>query len=151
MWSNRSTSAANTVMAQVPLPHCFWLFHVWCFWWVSAAQDSLKLNWFCLTGKGLPDTRMTQRIQIHILFDNQKIHSVCWRLNTNSWFYLAIGNHAGYLACARCAGSGSLVVMEPVTSLGQSDLPLSAPTTQRCSNCSGTAKVSVYCFVAHYQ
>ncbi|CAK9201237.1 unnamed protein product [Sphagnum troendelagicum] len=47
----------------------------------------------------------------------------------------------GYLACARCAGSGSLVVMEPVTSLGQSDLPLSAPTTQRCSNCSGAAKV----------
>jgi hypothetical protein len=64
--------------------HSFWLFHVWCFWWVSASYDSLKLNWFCLAEKGLPDTQMTQRIQIHILFDNQKIHYVCWRLNTNS-------------------------------------------------------------------
>jgi hypothetical protein len=84
MWSNRSTSAANIVMAQVPLPHSFCFFHVWCFWWVSASYDYLKLNWFCLTGKGLPDIHMTQRIDIHILFGNWKpckvfgMCSMCW-------------------------------------------------------------------------
>ncbi len=108
MWSNRSTSTINIVMAHVPLPHSFWLFHMRCFWWVNASYDSLKLHWFCLIRKGPPDTQMTQRIQIHILFDNQNIHSIYWRLNTNSWFYLAIGNYAGYLVCARCAGFGSL-------------------------------------------
>jgi len=34
-------------------------FFVWCFWWVSVSYDSLKLNWFCLNRKGLPDTQMT--------------------------------------------------------------------------------------------
>ncbi len=27
------------VMEEVPFPHSFWLFHVWCFWWVSASYD----------------------------------------------------------------------------------------------------------------
>lgn len=47
----------------------------------------------------------------------------------------------GYLACARCSGSGSLIVAEPVASIGVDDRPLPAPTTQRCPNCSGAAKV----------
>lgn len=47
----------------------------------------------------------------------------------------------GYLACARCSGSGSIIVAEPVASVGVNDRPLPVPTTQRCPNCSGAAKV----------
>lgn len=47
----------------------------------------------------------------------------------------------GYLACARCSGSGSLIVAEPVASVGYDERPLQEPTTQRCPNCSGAAKV----------
>lgn len=50
-------------------------------------------------------------------------------------------NPPGYLACARCSGSGSLIVAEPVASVGFDDRPLQEPTTQRCPNCSGAAKV----------
>ncbi|KAL8051057.1 hypothetical protein ABFX02_06G120700 [Erythranthe guttata] len=47
----------------------------------------------------------------------------------------------GYLACARCSNSGSLVLIEPVSTLDDGDRPLSLPKTQRCSNCSGSGKV----------
>ncbi|KAG8496592.1 hypothetical protein CXB51_007752 [Gossypium anomalum] len=46
----------------------------------------------------------------------------------------------GYLACARCSNTGSLVLIEPV-STGTGDRPLSTPKTERCSNCSGSGKV----------
>ncbi|XVE56454.1 hypothetical protein DITRI_Ditri04bG0011100 [Diplodiscus trichospermus] len=45
----------------------------------------------------------------------------------------------GYLACARCSSTGSVVLIEPVSTVG--DRPLSAPKTERCSNCSGSGKV----------
>ncbi|KAK1261457.1 hypothetical protein QJS04_geneDACA008672 [Acorus gramineus] len=47
----------------------------------------------------------------------------------------------GYLACARCSSTGSLVLIEPVATLNGGDQPLSPPTTERCSNCSGSGKV----------
>ncbi|MCL7033924.1 hypothetical protein MKW94_005943 [Papaver nudicaule] len=47
----------------------------------------------------------------------------------------------GYLACARCTSSGSLVLVNPIATLDGSDQPLSPPTTERCSNCSGAGKV----------
>ncbi|KAI3978415.1 hypothetical protein MKX01_013213 [Papaver californicum] len=47
----------------------------------------------------------------------------------------------GYLACARCISSGSLVLVDPIATLDGNDRPLSPPTTERCSNCSGTGKV----------
>ncbi|KAK1305534.1 hypothetical protein QJS10_CPA10g01007 [Acorus calamus] len=46
----------------------------------------------------------------------------------------------GYLACARCSSTGSLVLIEPVATLNSGDQPLSPPTTERCSNCSGSGK-----------
>ncbi|CAI0383981.1 unnamed protein product [Linum tenue] len=49
----------------------------------------------------------------------------------------------GYLACARCSNTGTLVLIEPVsTTVGSGgDKPLSAPKTERCPNCSGSGKV----------
>ncbi|KAG0474520.1 hypothetical protein HPP92_014206 [Vanilla planifolia] len=47
----------------------------------------------------------------------------------------------GYLACARCSGSGALVLVEPVATVNVGNQPLSAPRTERCSNCSGSGKV----------
>ncbi|KAL7107432.1 hypothetical protein ACP275_06G054100 [Erythranthe tilingii] len=47
----------------------------------------------------------------------------------------------GYLACARCTSTGSLVLIEPVSTLNGGDQPLSLPKTERCSNCSGAGKV----------
>ncbi|KAL2897252.1 Protein ORANGE chloroplastic [Bienertia sinuspersici] len=47
----------------------------------------------------------------------------------------------GYLACARCSSTGSLVLIEPVSTVNSDDQPLSPPKTERCSNCSGSGKV----------
>ncbi|GFQ06181.1 hypothetical protein PHJA_002762100 [Phtheirospermum japonicum] len=47
----------------------------------------------------------------------------------------------GYLACARCLSTGSLVLVDPVSTLNEGDQPLSPPKTERCSNCSGSGKV----------
>nr|WCI15275.1 orange isoform X2 [Crocus sativus] len=47
----------------------------------------------------------------------------------------------GYLACARCSSTGSLVLVEPVATVNGADQPLSPPRTERCSNCSGAGKV----------
>ncbi|KAI9099626.1 hypothetical protein K1719_024631 [Acacia pycnantha] len=47
----------------------------------------------------------------------------------------------GYLACARCSNTGSLVLIEPITTVNGRDQPLSPPKTERCSNCSGSGKV----------
>ena len=49
--------------------------------------------------------------------------------------------NAGYLACARCSNTGALVLIEPVSTVNGGDQPLSAPKTERCSNCSGSGKV----------
>ncbi|XP_075514236.1 protein ORANGE, chloroplastic-like [Primulina tabacum] len=47
----------------------------------------------------------------------------------------------GYLACARCSSSGSLVLVEPVSSLSSGNQHLSPSKTERCSYCSGSGKV----------
>lgn len=47
----------------------------------------------------------------------------------------------GYLACARCSNTGSLVLIEPVSTFNGGNQPLSPPKTERCSNCSGSGKV----------
>ncbi|XP_042501679.1 protein ORANGE, chloroplastic isoform X2 [Macadamia integrifolia] len=47
----------------------------------------------------------------------------------------------GYLACARCSSTGSLVLIEPVATVNGGEKPLSPPWTKRCSNCSGSGKV----------
>ncbi|KAJ7566246.1 hypothetical protein O6H91_02G094000 [Diphasiastrum complanatum] len=47
----------------------------------------------------------------------------------------------GYLACARCSGTGSLVVVQQSARVDHTKGPLLPPTTQRCPNCSGAAKV----------
>ncbi|GMG99275.1 hypothetical protein Nepgr_001115 [Nepenthes gracilis] len=47
----------------------------------------------------------------------------------------------GYLACARCSSTGSLVLIEPVSTVNDGDQPLSPPKTERCPNCSGSGKV----------
>ncbi|KAG6545790.1 hypothetical protein Mapa_012751 [Marchantia paleacea] len=48
----------------------------------------------------------------------------------------------GYLACARCSGSGALIVKESLVSAGgHADSGLRMPTSQRCSTCAGAAKV----------
>lgn len=49
--------------------------------------------------------------------------------------------NAGYLACARCSNTGSLVLIEPVSTVDGGDQHLSAPKTERCLNCSGSGKV----------
>ncbi|THU54831.1 hypothetical protein C4D60_Mb11t00210 [Musa balbisiana] len=46
----------------------------------------------------------------------------------------------GYLACARCSSTGTLVLTEPIATISGSDQPLSPPRTDRCSNCSGSGK-----------
>ncbi|XP_074556335.1 protein ORANGE, chloroplastic-like [Curcuma longa] len=47
----------------------------------------------------------------------------------------------GYLACARCSSTGTLVLAEPVATVNPINRPLSPPRTERCSNCSGSGKV----------
>ncbi|GFP87045.1 hypothetical protein PHJA_000848300 [Phtheirospermum japonicum] len=47
----------------------------------------------------------------------------------------------GYLACARCSSTGSLVLIQPVSTVNAGDEPLSLPKTERCSSCSGSGKV----------
>ncbi|KAG2240050.1 hypothetical protein Bca4012_067635 [Brassica carinata] len=47
----------------------------------------------------------------------------------------------GYLACARCSSTGSLVVTEPVSAIAGGNHSVSTSTTERCSNCSGAGKV----------
>ncbi|XP_020263070.1 protein ORANGE, chloroplastic isoform X1 [Asparagus officinalis] len=49
----------------------------------------------------------------------------------------------GYLACARCSSTGSLVLAEPVATVNVGDQPLSPPRTERCSNCSGAGKIDL--------
>ncbi|XP_071694447.1 protein ORANGE-GREEN, chloroplastic-like [Rutidosis leptorrhynchoides] len=46
----------------------------------------------------------------------------------------------GYLACARCANTGSIVLIDPVASANGGNQPLSPPKTERCSNCSSAGK-----------
>ncbi|XP_068329846.1 triacylglycerol lipase 1-like [Pyrus communis] len=48
---------------------------------------------------------------------------------------------AGYLVCARCSSTGTLVLTEPVSTVDGGNQPLSLPKTERCSNCSGAGKV----------
>ncbi|KVI10053.1 hypothetical protein Ccrd_011554 [Cynara cardunculus var. scolymus] len=40
----------------------------------------------------------------------------------------------GYLACARCASTGAIVLIDPVASANGGNQPLSPPKTERCSN-----------------
>ncbi|CAA0822625.1 Encodes a close homolog of the Cauliflower OR (Orange) protein. The function of OR is to induce th e differentiation of proplastids or other noncolored plastids into chromoplasts for carotenoid accumulation. Both proteins contain a Cysteine-rich zi /.../ger domain that is highly specific to DnaJ-like molecular chaperons [Striga hermonthica] len=47
----------------------------------------------------------------------------------------------GYLACARCASTGSVVQTDLVSTSNEVDRPLSPPKSERCSNCSGSGKV----------
>ncbi|EOA12560.1 hypothetical protein CARUB_v10026827mg [Capsella rubella] len=47
----------------------------------------------------------------------------------------------GYLACARCSSTGSLILAEPVSTIAGGNHSLSPPKTERCSNCSGAGKV----------
>ncbi|CAA7406752.1 unnamed protein product [Spirodela intermedia] len=47
----------------------------------------------------------------------------------------------GYLACARCSSTGSIVLVEPVSAVNSFDQPLMPPRTERCLNCSGSGKV----------
>ncbi|KAK6121908.1 hypothetical protein DH2020_044350 [Rehmannia glutinosa] len=47
----------------------------------------------------------------------------------------------GYLACARCSSTGSLVLIDPVSTSNNGNRPLSPPKAERCSNCSGSGKV----------
>nr|QGP73774.1 hypothetical protein [Sedum alfredii] len=47
----------------------------------------------------------------------------------------------GYLPCARCSSSGSVVLIEPVSTFNGGDQPLLPPKTERCGNCSGSGKV----------
>ncbi|WOL16694.1 protein ORANGE, chloroplastic isoform X2 [Canna indica] len=47
----------------------------------------------------------------------------------------------GYLACARCSSSGTLLLIEPVATTNGDKKPLLPPRTGRCSNCSGSGKV----------
>ncbi|XVE63828.1 hypothetical protein DITRI_Ditri07aG0051800 [Diplodiscus trichospermus] len=47
----------------------------------------------------------------------------------------------GYLGCARCSNTGSIVLIELVSTVKGGNQPLSAPKTERCSNCSGSGKV----------
>lgn len=69
-------------------------------------------------------------------------------LSSNSLIELPLNcvftGNIGYLACARCAGSGALIDVEPVAIVGDNDSPLSPPKAQRCPTCSGAAKVSIH-------
>ncbi|CAM6089542.1 unnamed protein product [Calypogeia fissa] len=49
----------------------------------------------------------------------------------------------GYLACARCSGSGTLISMESLVSAGGGGgtKTMSKPVSTKCSNCAGAAKV----------
>jgi hypothetical protein len=48
---------------------------------------------------------------------------------------------AGYLACARCSGSGTLISMESTASAGGELKTLKKTTNTKCSSCAGAAKV----------
>ncbi|CAN6854425.1 unnamed protein product [Brassica oleracea] len=48
----------------------------------------------------------------------------------------------GYLACARCSSTGSLIISEPVSAIAGGNHSVSTTSkTERCSNCSGAGKV----------
>nr|ABH07406.1 OR-LDel [Brassica oleracea var. botrytis] len=47
----------------------------------------------------------------------------------------------GYLACARCSSTGSLIISEPVSAIAGGNHSVSTSKTERCSNCSGAGKV----------
>ncbi|XP_076897294.1 protein ORANGE, chloroplastic-like [Bidens hawaiensis] len=47
----------------------------------------------------------------------------------------------GYLACARCASTGAIVLIDPVAYANVRNQHLSPPKTERCSSCSGAGKV----------
>ncbi|CAN1215856.1 Protein ORANGE, chloroplastic [Linum perenne] len=48
----------------------------------------------------------------------------------------------GYLACARCANTGAIVLSEQVSTVnGGEDKRRPPPNTERCPNCSGSGKV----------
>eukprot|EP00252_Welwitschia_mirabilis_P025440 TRINITY_DN7931_c0_g1_i1.p1 TRINITY_DN7931_c0_g1~~TRINITY_DN7931_c0_g1_i1.p1 ORF type:complete len:311 (-),score=58.93 TRINITY_DN7931_c0_g1_i1:306-1238(-) len=47
----------------------------------------------------------------------------------------------GYLACARCSSTGSLVLVDSLSTASGSEHPLLSPKTERCPNCSGAGKV----------
>ncbi|RWW26977.1 hypothetical protein BHE74_00032270 [Ensete ventricosum] len=52
----------------------------------------------------------------------------------------------GYLVCARCSASGVFLSIESISIPDGCSGPLQPPTTQRCTNCSGTGKVYCYPF-----
>ncbi|KAF7818807.1 protein ORANGE-LIKE, chloroplastic [Senna tora] len=47
----------------------------------------------------------------------------------------------GYLACARCSGSGVCLNIDLISVSSATDKPLQVPSTRRCTNCSGAGKV----------
>lgn len=47
----------------------------------------------------------------------------------------------GYLVCARCSASGVYLSIEPNSIPDGCNSPFQPPSTQRCTNCSGTGKV----------
>lgn len=47
----------------------------------------------------------------------------------------------GYLACARCSSTGTLILNDAVSMVNGGDQPLSPSKTERCANCSGSGKV----------
>ncbi|KAJ4972370.1 hypothetical protein NE237_005469 [Protea cynaroides] len=49
----------------------------------------------------------------------------------------------GYLACARCSNTGSLVLIEPVATFNGGDKPLSPPTTERSYNNNTNAAMAI--------
>ncbi|CAM8999296.1 unnamed protein product [Rhodiola kirilowii] len=70
--------------------------------------------------------------------------TLAWNLCDNKligWPLTRVSLNAGYLACAKCSGSGSVVLIEPVSTFSGGDQPLLPPKTERCFNCSGSGKV----------
>lgn len=77
----------------------------------------------------------------HLLLD--RVYSTLLQIpqlwkTRNDKFIIVFCWNAGYLACARCAGSGSIVGME---NGGTTAALASSSSTERCPNCAGATKV----------
>ncbi|GJY53228.1 hypothetical protein Tco_0444892 [Tanacetum coccineum] len=65
----------------------------------------------------------------------------CYRRKA-SFKSLIIVPSTGYLACARCASTGAIVLIHPVTSANSISQPSTPPKTERCSKGSSAGKVA---------
>lgn len=117
------------------MPHCLYAHSI------SAYSSSLSGGWLTEMWQIISQfCRPIPKIMWLFFFQYRSSVAHIWLTFSACWRCYDFVN-AGYLACARCSSTGSIVLVEPVSAVNSFDQPLMPPRSERCSNCSGSGKV----------